>query len=156
MRHHSLSAAVEFKVGGCLVLYVEDDDAAFAVVDLIMQDQNPGFRLIRARNGEEAFAFLGGCGTSQSPKPDLILLDLNLPGKSGLEILSELKGNPLFGAIPVVMFSTSAAESDRTHAINGGAKAYITKPSSFDLLIDAVRTACSLGENSSSASSGKC
>lgn len=139
-------------MGGPVVLYVEDDDAAFAVVDLIMQEQNPGFRLFRARNGEEAFAFLGECETQQqSAPPDLILLDLNLPGKSGLEILSDLKRSPAFCTIPVVMFTTSATESDRTHALERGAQAYITKPSSFDLLVNAVRTACSLGKSSVSA-----
>ncbi len=138
-------------MGRRVVLYVEDDDAAFAVVELIMQDQNPGFSLFRARNGEEALAFLRGSNATQSPTPDLILLDLNLPGKSGLEILSELKGNPLFCTIPVVMFSTSTAESDRNHALQGGAQAYITKPSSFDLLVGAVRAACSLGDDARSA-----
>lgn len=139
-------------MGGRVVLYVEDDDAAFAVVDLIIQEQNPGFRLLRARNGEEALAFLRKCDSpQQSPPPDLILLDLNLPGKSGLEILADLKGNSSFSTIPVVMFSTSSTESDRLHAIEGGAEAYITKPSSFDLLVNAVRAACSLGHNSRSA-----
>lgn len=138
-------------MGGRVVLYVEDDDAAFAVVDLIMQDQKPEFKLLRARDGEEAFAFLRPGETTQPSPPDLILLDLNLPGKSGLEVLSELKSDSSLCTIPVVIFSTSAAESDKNHAIEGGAKAYITKPSSFDLLINAVRTACSLGERSSSA-----
>lgn len=139
-------------MGGHVVLYVEDDDAAFAVVDLIMHDQNPGFELFRARDGDEAFAFLRGSDSARPSAPDLILLDLSLPGKSGLEVLSQLKSDSSLCTIPVVMFSTSAAESDKNHAIEGGAKAYITKPSSFDLLVNAVRTACALGESSSSAS----
>jgi CheY-like chemotaxis protein len=130
---------------------VEDDDAAFAVVSIIVNEQNLGLRLFRARDSEEAFAFLHQRDGNQPPTPDLILLDLNLPGKNGLQILSELKANPSLRTIPVVMFSTSAAENDRHDALERGARAYITKPTSFELLVDAVRKACSPGESSASA-----
>jgi two-component system response regulator len=93
----------------------------------------------------EALAFLRGReGNGGMGQPDLILLDLNLPKKNGLEVLTELKASESLRKIPVVMFSTSSAEDDVNGALEGGAKAYITKPSSFDLFVEAVRTAFSL------------
>ena len=134
------------------ILLVEDDTLDVLDIRRTLDKMNILHRMHVARNGEEALVFLGKCDSpQQSRPPDLILLDLNLPGKSGLEILSDLKRSPAFCTIPVVMFTTSATESDRTHALERGAQAYITKPSSFDFLVNAVRTACSLGKSSASA-----
>lgn len=127
------------------MLYIEDDDAAFLLVRIVLDEQAPHIRLFRAHDGVEALTLLRGGDTDQQTlKPDLILLDLNLPKKSGLEVLSDLKASESLSAIPVVIFSTSSAAKDRTDALKEGALDYITKPSSFELFVKAVKTACSL------------
>lgn len=126
------------------VLYVEDDDAAFTLVNIILREQAPLIQLSRARDGMEALAILRTVESTDSKLlPDLILLDLNLPKKNGLEVLTELKASKTLREIPVVMFSTSAAESDINNALEGGAREYITKPSSFDSFVEAVKSATS-------------
>ncbi len=65
-------------------------------------------------------------------RPDLILLDLNLPRKSGIEVLAEIKGDPALATIPVVVLTTSEAEEDIVHAYKLHANAYITKPVDFE------------------------
>lgn len=126
-------------------MYVEDDDAAFTLVSIVLKEQAPNIRLSRARDGMEALAILRAAKAANPQSlPDLILLDLNLPRKNGLEVLTDLKGTETLRDIPVVMFSTSAAENDIHDALEGGAREYITKPSSFDLFVEAVRVAFSL------------
>ena len=130
-------------------MYIEDDDAAFKLVGIILREQAPDIRLIRARDGDEALAFLRGDEPNgQVPEPDLIILDLNLPKKNGFQVLSELKANESLRSIPVVIFSNSSQANDKNDALGRGAQDYITKPSSFDLFVEAVRTACSLRDRS--------
>ena len=73
------------------------------------------------------------------PRPGLILLDLNLPRRNGLEVLAELKADPDLLTIPVVIFSTSQAETDIAASYRLHANAYITKPVSLDLFTEAIR-----------------
>jgi DNA-binding response OmpR family regulator len=150
-------------MGVHVVLYIADDDAAFKLVGIVLREHAPEVRLLRARDGDEALALLRGDEPNrEAPKPDVIILDLNLPKKNGLQVLSDLKANESLRDIPVVMFSNSSEANDRTVALGRGARDYITKPSSFDLFVEAVRTACSLKEpsaarpklESSSASAG--
>jgi DNA-binding response OmpR family regulator len=137
-------------MGVHVVLYIEDDDAAFRLVSIILKEQAPEIRLLRARDGDEALAFLRADEPNrEAPEPDLIILDLNLPKKDGFQVLSDLKANESLRAIPVVMFSNSSAANDRKDALGRGAQDYITKPSSFDLFVEAVRSACSLKESTS-------
>ncbi len=132
-------------MGGSIVLYVEDDDAAFALVRIILSEESPETKLLRARDGEEALALLRKVSPYQdTPRPDLILLDLNLPKKNGLEVLADVKANESLRPIPVVMFSTSASRHDRNESLALGAEDYVTKPSSFDLFVDAVKLATSI------------
>ena len=128
-------------------MYIEDDDAAFSLVDIILKEKAPDITLFRAGDGDDAMELLlGKLPGAVSLVPDLILLDLNLPKKGGLEILSELKLNDSLRRIPVVMFSTSSAQTDRVSALQRGAQAYINKPSSFDLFVKAVMEACYVPE----------
>jgi DNA-binding response OmpR family regulator len=136
-------------MGVHVVLYIEDDDAAFKLVGIILQEHAPDIRLLRARDGDEALALLRGAEPDrQAPEPDLIILDLNLPKKNGFQVLSELKANESLRSIPVVIFSNSSMANDKSDALGRGAQDYITKPSSFDLFVEAVRTACSLKDRS--------
>jgi CheY-like chemotaxis protein len=128
-----------------VILYVEDDDAAFMLVRIALDEEALGVRLVRARDGDEAFRLLlGNNQDGQKLRPDLILLDLNLPRKNGLSVLSDLKDHEALRTIPVVMFSTSSLPQDRSDALKGGAQDYITKPSTVDMFIKAVKSACSV------------
>jgi two-component system response regulator len=77
---------------------------------------------------------------AQSPRPSLILLDLNMPRKDGREALRELKADPRFRAIRVIVLTTSKAEEDIARTYELTATSYITKPVTFDALVDVVRT----------------
>lgn len=78
-------------------------------------------------------------GRESSPRPGLILLDLNMPRKDGREVLKEIKGDAALQQIPVVVFTTSEAEDDVSRSYALGASAFITKPVTFDGLVDAVQ-----------------
>jgi CheY-like chemotaxis protein len=84
-------------------------------------------------DGEAGLACLDDCLRRQA-LPDLVLLDLNLPGRNGIEILRSLKANPGLKDIPVVLLSTSNLESDIHRALNHGAESYLSKPGRFDVL----------------------
>lgn len=94
-------------------------------------------------NGEELMDYLNQRGAysdpEAAPRPILILLDLNMPLKSGREALREIKADPDLRSIPVVVLTTSAAEADILESYTTGANAYITKPVTFDDLVHAVQ-----------------
>lgn len=91
-------------------------------------------------NGVEALEFLRREGKySTAPRPDLILLDLNMPRKDGQEVLGEVKSDVRFRAIPVVVLTTSTAEADIMKAYGLHANCYITKPVDFDAFAEVVR-----------------
>ncbi len=93
-----------------------------------------------AKDGEEAIAFLRRTGEfASAPRPDLILLDLNLPRKDGREVLAEIKADTQFRRIPVVILTSSQAEEDILRAYNLNVNSYITKPSDHDHLMNMVR-----------------
>lgn len=95
-------------------------------------------------NGEELLDYLHRRGkfvdSSNSPKPSLILLDLNMPRKDGREALREIKGNPEFRRIPVVVFTTSKADTDIGQIYDIGANSFISKPVSFESLVNVMKT----------------
>ncbi|MFN0017643.1 MAG: response regulator [Pirellulaceae bacterium] len=78
--------------------------------------------------------------TKQSPRPGLILLDLNMPLKDGREALREIKANPRFKSIRVVVMTTSKAEEDILRSYQLGAESFITKPVTFTALVDVINT----------------
>jgi CheY-like chemotaxis protein len=86
-------------------------------------------------DGVEAMDFL----RSDQPRPDLILLDLNLPRKDGHEVLAEVKSDPAFRSIPVVVLTTSKADEDILRSYDLQANAYVTKPVNLDRFLDVVR-----------------
>jgi CheY-like chemotaxis protein len=130
-----------------VLLYVEDDDAAFLTMQLALREFQAAIELHRAADGEQALAFVRKKAPHEdAPRPDLILLDLNLPKKSGIEVLAELKGDESLRSIPVVMFSSSPRAIDRDRSLELGAEKYLMKPSSFERFVEAVKRACSLPE----------
>ncbi len=95
-------------------------------------------------DGEELMDYLKRRGQYQdpaaSPRPGLILLDLNMPRKDGREALAEIKADPLFRSIRVVILTTSKAEDDIYRSYNLNAASYITKPVTFERLVEVIKT----------------
>lgn len=96
-------------------------------------------RLHVTRNGEEALAFLRREKGDRTPRPDLVLLDLNLPTISGFEVLEQVRADPELKTIPVVVLTTSSAETDVLRAYEAHANAYMTKPVDFDSFVESIR-----------------
>ena len=127
------------------MLSVEDDDAAFYVIRMAFQELPFSVQLLRAKTGKEALGLLQNQAVREDAprQPDLILLDLNLPGLSGLDVLALLKADRKLLSIPVTVFSSSSLEKDRNRSFALGAQQYITKPNSFEKVVQALKMACS-------------
>ncbi len=122
------------------VLLVEDDPGDVLLTREAFEHQKVANRLHVVNNGEEALSFLRREGAHESaPFPDLVLLDLNLPGMHGREVLMAIKEDERLRTIPVVILTTSEAEEDvlRSYALH--ANAYVTKPVDFDRFMTVVR-----------------
>jgi CheY-like chemotaxis protein len=131
-------------------LYVEDDDAAFLAMKLTLEEAQAQIQLYRAIDGEQALAFVRKKNSyTDAPRPDLILLDLNLPKRSGMEVLAEIKTDESLKLIPVIMFSSSRREIDQDRSLKLGAQEYLTKPSSLEGFAETVKRAFSLPEHTS-------
>ncbi|HTD07270.1 MAG TPA: response regulator [Solirubrobacteraceae bacterium] len=115
------------------VLLVDDDPGDVLLVREAFEDHKVGNLLSVVSDGAEALQYVRREGTYDSAtRPDLILLDLNLPRKSGIEVLDEIKSDPALCTIPVVVLTTSEAEEDIVRAYKLHANAYITKPVDFE------------------------
>ena len=111
------------------ILLVEDNPGDVRLTQEALADAKVCNNLHVAGNGIEALAFLRREGTyADAPRPDLILLDLNLPKKDGREVLADVKADPSLRSIPVVVLTTSQAEEDILKAYSLNANCYITKP----------------------------
>jgi CheY-like chemotaxis protein len=119
------------------ILLVEDDPADALLVEEALLDGSEGDRsLVQVPDGVAALEHLRDPG---QPRPDLIVLDLNMPRMNGAEMLKILKQEPALKAIPVVVLTTSAANEDVATAYATHASAYVVKPVNLDDFIDAVR-----------------
>jgi CheY-like chemotaxis protein len=115
------------------VLLVDDDPGDVLLVREAFEDHKVGNLLSVVSDGAEALQYVRQEGSYDSAtRPDLILLDLNLPRKSGIEVLEEIKRDPDLCTIPVVVLTTSEAEQDIMRAYKLHANAYITKPVDFE------------------------
>lgn len=122
-------------------LYVEDDDSTFFLVQTALTEAELTVKLLRASDGDEALAFLQRAGVHVSaPRPDLVLLDLNLPRVSGFEVLENVQTSESLRTLPFYVLSTSAVPRDRERALKLGARNFFTKPSTFDGLVDLMRS----------------
>jgi CheY-like chemotaxis protein len=122
------------------VLLVEDDPGDTLMIKEAFEDNKVRNRLTAVPDGVEAMAFLRREGEhADAPRPDLVLLDLNLPRKDGREVLAEIKGDAELSTIPVVVLTTSQAEEDVLRSYKLHANAYVTKPVDFERFIDVVR-----------------
>jgi two-component system response regulator len=115
------------------VLLVEDDPGDVMLIREAFADYKVGNILSVVSDGVEAMRFVRGEGDyAGAERPDLVLLDLNLPRKSGAEVLAEIKGDPELSLIPVIVLTTSEADEDILRSYKLHANAYITKPVDFD------------------------
>jgi len=122
------------------ILLVEDNPVDVMVTRQALQDGKVFNRLHVAEDGEEAMEFLHRRGKfAEAPRPDLVLLDLNLPKKSGMEILAEMKRDNALAVIPVVILTTSEAEADILNSYQLHANCFITKPVDMDQFIRVVK-----------------
>ncbi|MCK9874963.1 response regulator [Frankia sp. Ag45/Mut15] len=123
------------------VLLVEDDPGDVLMTREAFADERIGGNLHVVNDGDEALAFLRHEEPfADMPNADLVLLDLNLPRRSGIEVLAEIKADERLRRIPVVMLTTSDAAEDIERSYQLHANAYVTKAVDFDRFVDDVRS----------------
>src|SRR5271170_3720368 len=121
------------------ILLVEDNAGDVRLTQEVLRDSKVRNNLIVASNGEEALSCLRRQGKfKDSVRPDLILLDLNLPVKDGREVLAQIKEDPDLKSIPVVILTTSKAEEDILKTYKLHANCYITKPVDLEQFVTVV------------------
>jgi CheY-like chemotaxis protein len=122
------------------ILLVEDNADEAEITTAALRDGKLRNRVHWVEDGEQALTFLRRQGAyASAPRPDLILLDLNMPRMGGLEVLALVKEHPDWKRIPVIIMTSSDAEKDVKSAYNRHANCYITKPIDLDKFMDAVR-----------------
>jgi two-component system, chemotaxis family, response regulator Rcp1 len=123
------------------ILMVEDNPADVRLTQEAFRYGNIHNTLSVARDGVEAIDYLHHRGSfADADRPDLILLDLNLPRKNGREVLAEIKADPSLMRIPVVVLTTSRAENDVLKTYDLHANCYVVKPADLDEFIDVVKS----------------
>jgi two-component system, chemotaxis family, response regulator Rcp1 len=123
------------------VLLVEDSAGDVRLLEEAFRDVNPLIYLHVASDGVEAMAFLRQRGAYvNAPRPDLILLDLNLPKMDGREVLAHIKLDPDLKTIPTVIVTSSEADSDIAKSYELHANSYLTKPIQFEAFLRLVRS----------------
>lgn len=126
-----------------VILMADDDDDDFLLTQKALVESKLLNTLIRVKDGEELVDYLTQSGEyegKQVERPGVILLDLNMPRKDGREALKEIKSNPDLSDIPVVVFTTSKAEEDIYRSYQLGVNSFITKPVTFNNLIQVMQT----------------
>ena len=123
------------------ILLVEDNPGDVRLAEEALRDAKMSNNLNVVSDGVEALAYLRREGRHiNAPRPDLVLLDLNLPKKDGREVLGEVKLDPDLRTIPVVVLTTSDADADVVRSYQLHANAYVRKPVDFDAFIEVVRS----------------
>ena len=123
------------------VLLVEDSPGDVRLMQEVFRDANRLIRLRVATDGMEAMAFLRREGThANAPRPDIILLDLNLPKMDGREVLGHVKADSALRTIPTVILTTSQAETDVARSYELQANCYLTKPVQLEVFESVVRS----------------
>ena len=123
------------------ILLVEDNEGDVRLTREALKEGRIRNRLSVVTDGEQALAFLNRQGVhADAPRPDLILLDLNLPRLDGREVLASIKNDPRLKQIPVVVLTSSRTELDLLRAYDLHANCFITKPVEFEQFIEVVRS----------------
>lgn len=123
------------------ILLVEDNPADVRLAQEVLRESKLINRLRAVTDGEQAMAFLRRQGDyAEAVRPDLILLDLNLPGKDGRQVLAEIKADRDLRRIPVVIVTSSQAEEDILKSYDLHANCYVTKPVDLDRFVQVVKS----------------
>jgi CheY-like chemotaxis protein len=118
-----------------IILIVDDDtDDREIIRDAFMSNHKDHREYVFIENGDKLMDYLGG--SDDNSMPALIMLDLNMPGKDGREALKEIKNDGRFRHIPTIVFTTSGSQKDKQTAYDLGANCFITKPDTFNKLVD--------------------
>jgi CheY-like chemotaxis protein len=121
------------------LLIIEDNPGDVRLLQEAFGELQANVEIQVARDGAEGIDLVTSTGQTQEGSPDLILLDLNLPKINGLDVLARLKSDPRTRHIPVIVLTSSRAESDVRRAYHSHANAYLRKPSTLDGLLKTVR-----------------
>jgi CheY-like chemotaxis protein len=127
-----------------LILSVDDSSDDFTLLKLACEAANVSFQLRRVHSGEAAISYLENARASSAggefPVPDLLLLDLKMPGKSGFDVLTWLRAQPDYAHLPAVVLTSSTHEQDHARALALGATRFLVKPIDYDGLLPIVRS----------------
>lgn len=125
-----------------ILLADDDEDDRMLIMDAI-KENNFSDEIVFVEDGEELLDYLCNKGkhsdVRMAPKPNLILLDLNMPRRDGREALKEIKADPILKKIPVIVFTTSDSDKDISNTYELGGNSFITKPMSFTHLVKVIK-----------------
>jgi CheY-like chemotaxis protein len=122
------------------ILLVEDSVADAKLFGLALEESGSTSEVMRAEDGDEALRMLTAILDGDLPRPDVVVLDINLPRANGFDVLRRIKSDPDLRTLPVVIFSTSRAEVDVAAAYACGASSYVVKPLDLHRYMDVVRS----------------
>lgn len=126
------------------ILYVEDDKDDVFFMQRAFREAGVASELIVLPSGQQAIDYLAGSGKfaghEKHPMPCLVLLDLNMPGKSGFDVLKWIRAQPAISALPVVVLTSSKHDGDIQRAYQHGANAYLLKPALPEKLAEVLKT----------------
>lgn len=114
------------------IYMIEDDDDHYELADYNINQSDYAEILYRSSDGEEALSLIDQIIEEEVEKPDLVMLDINIPKIDGIEVLKKIKGCNELASIPVVIFTTSNASRDKVRAYENHANSYMVKPADFD------------------------
>ena len=122
------------------ILLVEDSVADAKLVRLALEESGSTTEVLRAEDGADAVVKLDAIAAGDIVRPDLVVLDINLPRVSGIDVLRRIKADPDLRTLPVVVFSTSRSDVDVAAAYACGASSYVVKPVDLHRFMDVVRS----------------
>jgi CheY-like chemotaxis protein len=124
----------------CLhLLFVDDDLDESYLFNEALEQSGLQIKLSKARDGNGLINFL-----ENNPLPDLVLIDLNMPHKDGLESLAEIRNNPTYDSLPLVIYSTTRTSTFIERCYEKGANLFVVKPNTFDGMVEVVKRICSM------------
>jgi chemotaxis family two-component system response regulator Rcp1 len=122
------------------ILLVEDNPADIKIMERALRDHSVPVDLTVVRDGQAALDYLLQAPAEQGRCPNLILLDLNMPGLTGRQVLERIRATPALRSVPVLVLSTSRREEEVADLYAAGANTYIQKPQDFERFVDVLHT----------------
>lgn len=137
--NNSLIPVIEKDIPHLHVLLVDDDSDESYLFNEALEHAGLNIRLSRANNGNHLLSFL-----LSEPTPDLVFMDINMPYKDGVEALAEIRKNPRFETLPLVIYSTTNNENSINACYKKGANLFVIKPNNFDGMVKVVKKVCTV------------